>query len=130
MRLMTTTVLIALLAGFFTGCKSSPDPIAPPATPEQINQLRDTYRRTDREARVGVVTAVLTSSNLASVGSVPVKDFTIGDVITFLDSNGKTLTMGLVEAVKQNTLVIHYDNPTDKHGRAPVEGDIAVRAIH
>ena len=130
MRLMMMTVLIALLAGFFTGCNSAPEPVAPPATPEQINQLRDTYRRTDPEARVGVVTAVLAGSNLASVGGVPVKDFTVGDVITFLDSNGKTLTMGLVEAINKNTLTVHYDNPTDKHGRAPVEGDIAVRAIH
>jgi hypothetical protein len=130
MRLtIITVVLTALLAGF-TGCNSSPEPIAPPVSPEQLTQMRDTYRRTDPEARVGVVTAVLAGSNLASVGGVPVKDFTVGDVITFLDSNGKTLTMGLVEAINKNTLTVHYDNPTDKHGRAPVEGDIAVRAIH
>jgi len=128
MRLMMITVLLAGLSTF-TGCMSSPESVAPPITAEQLTQLRDTYRRTDREARVGVVTAVLTASNLAAVGSVPVKDFSVGDVITFLDSNGKVLTMGLVEAINKNSLTVHYDNPA-RHGRVPVEGDVAVRAIH
>jgi hypothetical protein len=103
--------------------------IAPPVTPEQLAQMRDNYRRTDSDARVGLVTAVLPSSSLAAVGSVPAKDFTIGDIITFVDSNGKVLTMGKVEAINQNSLTVRYAAPGPQ-GRVPVEGDAAVRAIH
>ena len=78
----------------------TPEPIAPPVSPQQLAQMRDDFRRTDRDARVGLVAAVLASDNLASVDNVPVKDFTIGDIITFLDSNNKTLTFGKVEAIK------------------------------
>jgi hypothetical protein len=91
--------------------------------------MRDEYRRTDPDARVGLVTAVLAADNLASVSDVPVKDFSVGDIITFVDTNGKTLTMGTVEAISHNTLTVKYSNPGPK-GAVPVEGDAAVRAIH
>ena len=103
--------------------------LAPPVTPEQLAQLRENYRAQDADARVGQVTAVLPSSRLASVGGVPAADFSIGDIITFLDSNGKILAMGKVEAIAGDSLTVRYD-PPGKNGRDPVIGDIAVRAIH
>jgi hypothetical protein len=103
--------------------------MAPPVSPGQLSEMRDEFRRSDPDARVGEVTAVLPNSNLAAVGGVNPKDFLVGDIITFLDSNRKFLTMGKVEAVNRNSLTVHYDNPTDRKGRAPVQGDIAVRAI-
>jgi hypothetical protein len=128
MRLMIIAALVYIAVGL-NGCMTAPEPIAPPVSPEQLTQMRDEYRRTDADARVGIVTAVLASNNLASVGEVPVKDFTIGDIISFVDSNGKVVTMGTVEAINHNSLTVRYVNPT-RHGRAPVEGDAAVRAIH
>jgi hypothetical protein len=129
MRLMTVAVLVFVAAGL-TGCASNaPEPITPPVTSEQLRQMRDEYRRSDSEARVGLVTSVLASANLASVGEVPVKDFTVGDIISFVDSNGKVVTMGTVEAISHNSLTVRYANP-GPHGRVPVEGDAAVRAIH
>jgi hypothetical protein len=128
MRLTIVPVLIFAMLGV-SGCLTFSQPIAPPVTPEQLQQMRDEYRRTDRAARVGLVMAVLPSANLASVGDVPVKDFTVGDIITFVDSNGKTLTMGTVEAINGNSLTVKYVNPSSA-GRAPLEGDAAVRAIH
>jgi hypothetical protein len=113
-----------------SGCLTSrSEPIAPPVSPEQLTQMRDQFRREDREARVGLVTAVLPNANLAAVGSVPVNDFTVGDIITFIDSNGKTLTLGNVEAINRNSITVRYSNP-GPHGRVPVRGDAAVRAIH
>jgi hypothetical protein len=123
---------VAALAGLvwaLNGCSSGNVPPAPPITPEQLTQLQQTYRSQDPDARVGEVTAVLSSSSLASVSDVPLKDFTEGDVITFLDSNGKILTMGKVEAVTPNSLTVKYD-PPGKGGREPAIGDVAVRAIH
>lgn len=128
MRLTMIAVLVFAMTGL-SGCLSTSVSIAPPVSPEQLAQMRDDYRRTDRNARVGIVTAVLASANLASVGEVPVKDFTIGDIITFIDSNGKSLTLGHVEAINKNSLTVKYANPS-ADGRAPVEGDAAVRAIH
>jgi hypothetical protein len=126
------TLTVAALAGLvlgFSGCSSSSAPPAPPVTPEQLTQLQQTYRNQRPDARVGEVTAVLSSSNLASISDVPVKDFTEGDIITFLDSNGKVLTMGKVEAVTENSLTVKYD-PPGKGGREPAIGDVAVRLIH
>jgi len=124
---MIAVLLPAVLV--LSGCPSAPLPLAPPVTAAQLAHLRETYHKTDPEARVGVVTAVLTSSNLAAVGSVPVADFTPGDVVTFMDSNGKVLVMGTVEAVNANSLTVKYEKP-DPRSRAPVAGDVAVRAIH
>ncbi len=128
MRLMIIAALVYVALGL-NGCTTASEPIAPPVSPEQLAQMRDEYRRTDADARVGVVTAVLASNNLASVGEVPVKDFTVGDIISFVDSNGKVVTMGTVEAINHNSLTVKYATP-GRHGRAPVEGDAAVRAIH
>jgi hypothetical protein len=121
-------IVVALLA-VMAGCMTSPLAVAPPVTTAQLAVIRDQYRRTDPEARVGVVTAVLPSAQLASVGSVPTKDFTIGDVISFIDSNQVLLTMGHVETINQNLIIVKYDTP-DKAKREPVQGDMAVRAIH
>jgi hypothetical protein len=120
--------LLPVILGL-SSCKSTSEPLAPPVTPSQLAQLRETYHKTDPEARVGVVTSVLPSSNLAAVGSVPVADFTPGDIITFMDSNGKVLVLGTVEAVNANSLTVKYEKP-DPASRAPMAGDVAVRAIH
>ena len=111
-----------------TGCKSTSEPPAAPVTPEQLSQMRSTFRHEDPDARVGVVVQVLPGSHLASVGDVPLKDFTEGDIISFVDSSGKILAMGKVETIKTDSLIVRYD--VSPSGRDPVVGDAAVRAIH
>jgi hypothetical protein len=122
-------IAVAALPIMMTGCLTQSLPVAPPVTSAQLAVIRDQYRRTDPEARVGVVTAVLPSSHLASVGSIPTKDFTIGDVVSFIDSNQVLLTMGHVETINQSSVIVKYDPPAAT-GREPVQGDMAVRAIH
>ncbi len=126
----TTLCLIfaAALPILLAGCTYQ-EPPAPPATEAQIAAIRSQFRRADPEARVGVVAAVLPSAHLASVGGVRVTDFTVGDIITFIDSNQKVLAMGHVETINPNTLTVRYD-PPGENGRDPVPGDLAVRAIH
>jgi hypothetical protein len=124
-RLIATAALSLMMAG----CLSSSLPVAPPVTSAQLAVIRDQYRRTDAEARVGVVTAVLPGAHLVSVGSIPTRDFSIGDVISFIDSNQALLTMGHVETINQNSIIVKYD-PPEKTGREPLVGDMGVRAIH
>jgi hypothetical protein len=126
-RTLITALVPALLA--LTACHHEEEPPAPPVTDAQLTELRNTYHSQDSQARVGVVTAVLESSNLASVGKVPVKDFAVGDIITFMDSNGKVLTLGKVEAINFDTVTVLYTPPTDKGTRAPAVGDVAARFI-
>jgi len=128
---MRCTIIAALLPVFLglSGCQSAPEPIAPPVTPEQLAHLQESYRKADPEARVGKVTAVYPSANLAAVQDVPVADFTLGDVITFMDSNGKVLVLGMVETINKDSLTVKYEQP-DPQSRAPQAGDVAVRAIH
>jgi hypothetical protein len=128
MRRITIASLIAIL---FTvsGCLTPSKPIAPPVSDEQLAQLKRAYAAGHPDARVGEVTAVLTSDNLALVGKISAKDFSIGDIITFMDSNGQVLTMGHVEHVnKDDTITVRYEAPA-KDSRAPLVGDVAVRLI-
>jgi hypothetical protein len=126
----SVSVGMILTGVFFTGgCHEEQEPIAPPVTDAQLQSMRMEFHQQYPTARVGVVTAVLESENLASVGKVPTKDFTEGDIITFMDSNGKTLTEGKVEAVNADNLAVKYETP-GKKGRAPMRGDVAVRIIH
>jgi len=111
-----------------SGCLSQDHPVAPPATPEQLAAIRDEYRSSDPMARVGQVTDVLLSDHLALVGSISVRDFAVGDIITFMDSNRQVLTLGTVEAINRSNITVRYQ-PPDKDGRDPVIGDLAVRAI-
>jgi hypothetical protein len=128
---MRRTLIFAIIPTLFLiACHQQEEPPAPPVTEAQLSELRSTYHSQDPNARVGVVTAVLESSNLASVGKVPVKDFTVGDIITFLDSNGKVLALGKVEAVNPDSLTVRYDISGDKSYRAPAVGDVAARFIH
>jgi hypothetical protein len=127
---MRCTIIAALLGVFLglSGCRSAPEPIASPVTPAQLAHLRELYK-TDPEARVGRVSAVRPSDNLAAVRDVPVKDFTLGDIITFMDSNGKVLVLGTVETINADSLTVRYEMPGPQ-SRAPAPGDVAVRAIH
>jgi hypothetical protein len=128
MRRFVRFALLPLALGLIA-CDSTPITQAPPVTSEQLNSMQEEFQRTDPDARVGMVTAVLPSANLVSVGDVSVNDFTVGDVISFLDSNGKLLAMGKVEAIERSSLDVRYD-PATVHHHNPQAGDVAVRAIH
>lgn len=97
-------------------------------TQANIDQVRADFQKQDPDARVGVVTGVVGSSNIASVGQVVVHDFHRDDVITFIDSHGRILTTGRVEGANEGGLLVQYSPPADGQ-RAPDIGDLAVRAI-
>jgi hypothetical protein len=116
--------IFALAAVLFACGESSTDS---PVSQDQLNLLRSDYQRKNPDAQVGLVTAVLTHERLASVGSVPVKDFSMGDVVSFVDPSGDIIATGQVEAIDNNRLEVRYAAPTGD--RDPMVGDLAVRAI-
>jgi hypothetical protein len=116
--------IFALACTLFACGESSSDSTV---SQDQLNLLRSDYQRKNPDARVGLVTAVLTHERLASVGSIPVKDFSVGDVVSFIDPSGDIIATGQVEAIADNRLEVRYAPPTED--RDPMVGDLAVRAI-
>jgi hypothetical protein len=95
------------------------------ATPSEqdVASIRARYQRMNPDNRVGVVTAVLPQSKLAAIGDLPLQDFAIGDVLTFIDAREQPFNTGVVVNATASALHVKYDASR----RAPREGDLAVR---
>jgi hypothetical protein len=121
-------IVLALSAGLLAGCARTPreSETPPTASRDKVQELRDSYTRSDPNVRVGVVTSVLPEERLASVGDVSLDDFQDGQGLTFIDTNGKTLTYGHIVRITQSSLHVRYNAP-GPDGRAPQKGDLAVR---
>jgi len=113
------------LACLLAACSESSNDA--PISQERLSVIRSDYQRQNPDARVGLVTAVLPHEHLASVGSVPTKDFAVGDVVSFIDPSGDIIATGQVEAIADNRLQVRYAASTED--RDPEVGDLAVRAI-
>jgi hypothetical protein len=127
---MSRHILIALLpiTMLMTACQKENPKLAGPIDPQQFPAIRDSYTKANTNARVGLVTAVLPDQRLAAVSNVPLNDFKVGDVITFVDANGKILDNGMVKAIGKNSLHVLYDAPGPGQF-APRVGDLGIRAI-
>jgi hypothetical protein len=127
-RLAGSLIVAALLGG----CASQNAPTTPPShpvSPQELTNIRDAYRKTNPDFRVGLVEAVMSSNSTAALGDVGLTDFTVGDVITFIDSAQRTLAIGNVISIDtvHNVVIVTYT--TQPGGRAPLQGDLGVRAI-
>jgi len=117
------------------GCQSSPQAAptvqaAPPPTPLkdwEFSSIKNSYLKASPQLKIGMVTAVLPSEHLAAVGKVNVKDFVVGDVLSFVDSNGTSITLGKIEGIEHNRLEIRYQPPQNGQ-RDPAPYDLAIRA--
>lgn len=129
MRIIHWVAAVAVGISLF-GCASKPKAAAPATPPlvvarQHAQRLQANYEKSDPSARVGVTLAVKAATHLAAVGDVPTKDFKSGDVISFLDANGKLVANGQVVEVQKDLLIVKYEVPAS--GRAPQEADLAVR---
>ena len=119
--------LLLLLAGLLTGCqnkaKQSADRTMARPSAQDVASIRARYQQINAENRVGVVNAVLPESHLAAVGDIPLQDFGIGDVLTFIDAREQPFNSGVVVNATASSLHVKYDASR----RAPREGDLAVR---
>jgi hypothetical protein len=125
--LLTCCVVGGMLGGVLGGCQTPPKPApTPPTTEETVRLMRQYFTAADPKAIVGLVTAVLPDEMYAAVGDVDLKDFTEGEAITFIDTNKKFLTNGIVKKVTASALHVQYEAP-GPGSRAPQLGDLAVR---
>ena len=120
--------LLLLLA--IAGCKSDreaqQDASMAASREQRVEALREDLVRENSGAIVGPVLDVLTKSDLAAVGEVPVDRLHPGDVVTFMDLNHNVIDTGVILKVVNDTVHVRYDRPK-KNGRAPRQGDLMVR---
>ena len=110
-----------------SGCQAPPkDTSAPPANDETLHLIRQSFTATDPKAVVGLVIAVLPDQMYAAIGDIDVKDFSEGEVVSFIDSNKKFLVNGVVKKVTDDALDVQYEMPA-ADSRAPKVGDLGVR---
>ena len=116
---------LLLLACVLTGCqnKAKQSESGMAASQQDVAAIRSRIMAADPNARVGVVTAVLPKAQLAAIGDVPLQDFAIGDIVTFIDSHEKPFNSGTVVNATSTSLHVKYELSR----RAPREGDLAVR---
>ncbi len=126
MRLSRSAGLLLLAA--LIGCNDKKLRAVEEGGPMSIDgaAIRERYRRVDPRSRLGIVTAVKRDANLAAVGDIPIQDFGIGDVMTFIDTSERPLVSGTVVNATAIELHIRYENPA-RGRREPRVGDLAVR---
>ena len=122
----STLILSLALAGMMgSGCanKSKSDGAKlPPPSAQDAAAVRERFMRTNPQARVGIVAAVSPELHMVAVGDVPLQDFAIGDVITFIDPAEKPFNTGTVVNASSQYLHVRYE----KDRRAPRVGELAV----
>jgi hypothetical protein len=94
----------------------------PPPSAQDAAAVRERFLRANPQARVGIVAAVAPKTHLAAVGDVPLQDFAIGDVVTFIDAEEHPFNTGTV--VNASSQYLHVQYETDR--RAPRVGELAV----
>jgi len=122
------SLALLLIAGSLAGCKSKAkqeaDAAGKLASGEQAAaQIREKYQRLNPKNRVGVVVAVRSESNLAAVGDIPIQDFGVGDVVTFIHANEEPFNSGVVVNATADALHVRYESGK----REPKVGDLVVR---
>jgi hypothetical protein len=122
----TLAAAAAALAGCQNKQQQAGPPIAPPATAETVQQIRQAFQQRDPNTVVGLVIATLPESDLAAIGDVPVNKFKNGDLVTFIDSNQAIIAVGNVVNTTGDAVHVKY-HPQGDAARPPREGDLAVK---
>lgn len=121
--------LVVVMCCVLAGCraeKQDQPQTAAPASEDRVRMIRQNYQSIDPAARVGLVIAVRPEYRLAAVSDVAVEDFSVGDVVVFVDANEEPLVNGTVVAKTEDAIHVKYNEPKSG-GRAPNVGDLAVR---
>ena len=127
----TLISLLLLVAIAVAGCAPKKKPSKPspqPATPQQVQEIRNAYFRAYPDSRVGVVIATLkhANGNFVAVGDVSGSDFRVGETVTFVDAKQRVLTTGTVVRVLPDSVHVVVDPPRGG-GREPGVGDVVVK---
>jgi len=121
-------VCTAVLAGLMLiGCRTQPKAqVVVAADDSAIARVRESFKRIDPESQVGPVIAAVPEDRLVAVGDVPVKEFTVGELLMFVDSDQNPLVSGTVTQITGDALHVRYDPPAAGR-RVPNVGDLAVK---
>jgi hypothetical protein len=121
MKMREVAFAVSIVALVSLGCTKHK-----PASPEQVQQIREVYQTVDPNAKVGTVIAVLPKKGLAAVADIPLDQVAIGDTLVLMDSKQKIIGAGHVIEKTSDALQISYD--VTAQGRQPRVGDLAVKA--
>lgn len=117
--------LAVLMSVVTVGCQRKAPTPAPTPVPVG-SEAKARITRLAPDAIVGTVVAVLAEDRLVAVGEAPVKEFHVGDVVTFMGGEDQPLGSGVVVNIVRDTLHVRYEAPPEG-GRTPAVGDLAVR---
>ena len=133
MPIKSTLISLILIAAVVvaSGCAPKKKPSKPspqPATPQQVQEIRNAYFRAYPDSRVGVVIATLkhANGNFVAVGEVSGSEFRVGETVTFVDAKQRVLTTGTVVRVLPDSVHVALDPPRGG-GREPGVGDVMVK---
>lgn len=128
--ILRSLVGLALVGFVAVGCqtkaKTSATEPAPLTDQQVLEQVRQAYQNVDPHARVGLVTAVLSSDQLLAVGDIDLNGFAAGSYIAVVDRQQNAVANGQVIVVTKDSLHVRYDAASAV--RAPQVGDLAVAA--
>jgi len=133
---MSRNLLAVFAILMLMGCQSSPQqttptvqPAPPPAplTEWDFAAIKNSYLKANPQLKIGMVTAVLPNAHLLAVGRINMRDYSVNDVVSIVDSAGTTITMGKIEAIEHNRLEVRYQPPQNGQ-RDPGPGDLSIRA--
>jgi hypothetical protein len=106
---------------------ASPPPAPEPATPQQVQAIRQAYAQSYPNSRIGVVVAARPQDRLVAVGEVAYQDLRENDTVIFIDSSQKTIADGVIVRLLPEVGHVHVKYTPTAGGRAPRPGDIMVK---
>jgi hypothetical protein len=121
----TIALGLVLSGGLLAGCATNgkPVPAPQPPTAQQVAEMRETYKKTAPNVRVGVVSAVVADEQMAMVADFPTDKLRAGEIISFVDANDQAVAHGEIVQVLENKVAVRFQPAV----RAPVVGDAAVK---
>lgn len=123
-QLICVLFVSAALVG---GCTKTTETVgAAPATPAQLESLREMYAAKRPGTIVGSVTAVRPEDSLVAVGDVKADSFLLNDLVSIVDSAENTIAFGhVVRRLEGDGVHVKYESRDN--ARAPQQGDMVVR---
>jgi len=122
-------LIVTFAVPMMMGCRPKPLPAPVPervelASPKEIDALREVYHKNYPESEIGVIIATKPEARLVAVGGIDVNKMAEGQIVTFIDSNQKTLGTGRIIRVLPDSVHVSVDPNTR---RELVVGDLMVR---
>jgi hypothetical protein len=94
-----------------------------PTTNDQVETLKASIEKAAPGTLVGDVIYTLSDHPYTAIGGVEMKDVQVGQIVSFVDADGKPINNGTVVAIVGDNAHVHFDTAGK---RPPRKGDLAV----